>query len=77
LKQCCAVERAQVRSARARRNHTGLAIRAFFTVGKGPDLHRNKLGEAKVSITRDAIRAYLAKPTITLGATAQLLTWLT
>jgi len=26
--------------------------------------------EAKLSITRDAIRAYLAKPAFTLGATA-------
>ena len=30
LKQCCGVERAQVRSSRAQRNHIGLAIRAFL-----------------------------------------------
>jgi len=70
LKQYCAVERAQVRSARAQRNHIGLAIRAFVRLEK----HRIATGmswvEAKLSITRDAIRAYLAKPTFTLGATA-------
>ena len=30
LKPCCGVERAQVRSSRAQRNHIGLAIRAFL-----------------------------------------------
>ena len=30
LKQCCGVERAQVRAARAQRNHIGMAIRAFL-----------------------------------------------
>ncbi|MGV2827132.1 hypothetical protein ACLFKQ_04060 [Myxosarcina sp. GI1(2024)] len=29
LKQCCGVERAQVRSSRAQRNHIGLAITRF------------------------------------------------
>jgi putative transposase len=70
LKQYCAVERAQVRSARAQRNHIGLAIRAFVRLEK----HRIATGmswmEAKLSIIRDAIRAYLAKPSFTLGATA-------
>lgn len=59
-----------MRSARAQRNHIGLAIRAFVRLEK----HRIATGmswvEAKLSIIRDAIRAYLAKPTITLGATA-------
>ena len=30
LKQCCGVERCQARSARAQRNHIGMAIRAFL-----------------------------------------------
>lgn len=70
LKQFCAVERAQVRSARAQRNHIGLSIRAFLR------LERNRIRtgmswfEAKVSITRDAVRAYLANPQFTLTATA-------
>jgi hypothetical protein len=70
LKQCCGVERGQVRSARAQRNHIGLSIRAFLR------LERNRIAtgmswvEAKVSITRNAVRTYLAQPSFTLGATA-------
>lgn len=70
LKQHCGVERAQVRSARAQRNHIGLSIRAFVR------LERNRIHtgmswwEAKTSIVRDAVRAYLAAPRFTLGATA-------
>jgi hypothetical protein len=62
LKQCCGVERAQVRSSRAQRNHIGLAIRAFLRL----ELHWFATGvswyEAKAAIVRDAIRAYLAAP---------------
>jgi putative transposase len=64
------VERAQVRSARAQRNHIGLAIRAFVRLEKNRIAAGMSWVEAKVSITRDAVRAYLAKPTFTLGATA-------
>lgn len=70
LKQHCAVERAQVRSARAQRNHIGLAIRAFVRLER----HRIHTGiswyEAKTAIIRDAVRAYLAAPQICLEATA-------
>ena len=56
--------------ARAQRNHIGLAIRAFVRL----EMHRIATGmswvEAKLSIIRDAIRAYLANPTFTLGGTA-------
>jgi putative transposase len=62
LKQCCEVERAQVRAARAQRNHIGLAIRAFlrlehhfYTTGVG-------WYEAKARIIRGAVRAYIANP---------------
>src|ERR687893_3953 len=65
LKQCCGVERAQVRAARAQRNHIGLAIRAFLRL----EHHFYTTGvswyEAKLSITRDAVRAYLARPSFT------------
>lgn len=70
LKQHCGVERAQVRAARAQRNHIGLSIRAFLR------LERNRIHtgmswwEAKASIVRNAVRAYLANPSLTLGATA-------
>lgn len=60
LKQHCAVERSAVRSARAQRNHIGCAIRAFLRL----EHHRIRTGtswfEAKMSIIRPAIQAYLA-----------------
>lgn len=70
LKQCCAVERAQVRSARAQRNHIGLAIRAFVRLEKNRIATGISWTEAKIDITRDAVRLYLANPAYTLGATA-------
>src|SRR5262245_41302457 len=70
LKQHCGVERAQVRAARAQRNHIGCAIRAFVRL----EYHRFTTGvswfEAKFRIIRDAVRAYLAQPVYRLPATA-------
>ena len=46
LKQCCGVEQAQVRSARAQMNHIALSIRAFVRL----EVHRLQTGaEAKRS----------------------------
>jgi hypothetical protein len=62
LKQCCGVERAQVRSGVAQRNHIGLAIRAFLRL----EHHFFTTGvswyEAKARIVRDAVRSYIARP---------------
>jgi putative transposase len=70
LKQFCGVDQAQVRSARAQRNHIGMALRAFLRL----EYHRLLTGiswfTAKTDIIRDAVRAYLAHPLYTLGATA-------
>jgi len=70
IKQFCGIDRAQVRSARAQRNHLLLALRAFLRL----ELHRLLTGiswfEAKTDIIREAVRAYLAHPRYTLGATA-------
>ncbi len=70
LKQCCGVERAQVRASRAQRNHIGLAIRAFLRL----ELYWFATGiswyEAKLSIVRDAIRTYLSAPRYSLNPTA-------
>ena len=70
LKQCCGVERAQVHSSRAQRHHIGFAIRAFLRL----EMHWFTTGvswyEAKLRIIRDAVRSYLAAPTITLLPTA-------
>ena len=70
LKQECGVERAQVRAARAQRNHIGMAIRAFVRL----EWHRVRTGiawkMAKEGIIRQALRAYLARPWYTLPASA-------
>jgi putative transposase len=70
LKQCCNVERCQARSARAQRNHIGMAIRAFVRLS----WHFYTTGvswyEAKTSIVREAIRAYRSRPLYRLAPTA-------
>ncbi len=66
IKQCTEVERCQARSARAQRNHIGLALRAFLRL----EYHLFTTGvswaSAKAAIIRDAVRAYLAHPSIRL-----------
>ncbi len=70
IKQFCGVERAQVRAAKAQRNHIGLALRAFLRL----ESHCYHKGiswfEAKAKIVRDAVRAYIANPLYTLSPTA-------
>jgi putative transposase len=70
LKQCCGVERAQVRSAQAQKCHIVLSLRAFVRL----EAHRLQTGisgyAAKAGLIREAIRLYLRQPTITLEATA-------
>jgi len=65
-KQFTGVERCQVRAARGRRNHIGLAIRAFVRL----EWHRFTTGvswfAAKWGVVRDAVRKYLANPTYSL-----------
>jgi len=71
LKQHCGVERAQVRAAKAQRNHLGCAIRAFLRL----EQHRLVTGvswwAAKAAIIREAIRLYLAHPRYTLASTPE------
>ena len=70
LKQCCGVERAQMRSARAQRNHLRLCLQAFLRL----ETHRLQTGrswyEAKTSIIREAVRHYIAHPLYHLPSTA-------
>ncbi len=70
IKQCCGIERAQVRAARAQRNHIGLALRAFLRL----ESHCYNTGvswfEAKTSIIREAVRNYVANPLYLLTPTA-------
>ena len=70
LKQCCGIERAQVRSAKAQKCHILLSLRAFVRL----EAHRLQTGisgyAAKANLIREAIRLYLQKPTIQLEPTA-------
>ena len=70
LKQCCGVERAQVRGAAAQKCHIVLSLRAFVRL----EAHRLRTGmsgyAAKAGLIREAIRLYLRQPSITLEATA-------
>ena len=70
LKQCCGVERAQVRSAAAQKCHIVLSLRAFVRL----EAHRLQTGisgyAAKANLVREAMRLYLQKPTIQLEPTA-------
>jgi hypothetical protein len=66
IKQHAEAEGCQARSEKAQRNHIGLALRAFLRL----EWHLFSTGiswaEAKTSIIRDAVRAYLAHPWIRL-----------
>ena len=70
LKQCCGVERCQARTERAQRNHILFAIRAFLRL----EWQRVETGrswyESKKRLIREAMRAYRARPTLTLPTTA-------
>ena len=70
LKQFTGVERARYRLAKAQRNHIGLAIRAFVRLELGRIRTARSLFEQKQAIIRDALRAYLLQPHITLSPTA-------
>jgi len=69
LKQHTEVERCQARLARSQRNHIGCAIRAFVRL----EWHRFTTGiswfEAKWSVIREAVRAFLAEPRYRLPET--------
>ena len=70
LKQHCGVDKSQVRYTRAVRNHIGCAMGVFVRL----EWHRFTTGvswfAAKFRIVRDAVRAYLAKPTLESPKTA-------
>lgn len=70
LKQQCLIERAQCRRLRPVLNHIGLCIRAFVRLESHCYRERISWIEAKTSIIRDAVRAYLANPRYLLIPTA-------
>lgn len=70
IKQGCGVERAQVRTARAQRNHIGWCLRAFLRLEQHCYYTGISWFEAKTAIIRSAVRAYLANPLYRLHAIA-------
>ena len=70
IKQFCLIERAQCRRRRPWQNHINLCLRAFLRI----ESHCYHKGiswfEAKTSIIRAAVRAYLANPLYSLIPTA-------
>jgi hypothetical protein len=70
IKQCCLIERAQVRSRRAWRNHIGLCRRAFLRLESHCGHRGISWFEAKTSIMRAAVRDYIANPISSLIPTA-------
>lgn len=61
IKQFCGIERCQARSAIAQRNHIELALRAFLRLEFHAFVRGISWFEAKTSIIREAVRAYLAE----------------
>jgi putative transposase len=70
LKQQCLIERAQCRRLRPVLNHIGLCIRAFVRIESHSFRERISWIQAKTSIIRDAVRAYLSNPRYLLLPTA-------
>jgi hypothetical protein len=70
LKQQCLIERAQCRRWRPVLNHIGLCIRAFVRLESHCSREKVSWIEAKTSIIRDAVRAYLSNPRYLLLPTA-------
>ena len=68
IKQLVGVERCIARKAVAQRNHIGLALRAFLRIERHCFSTGISWFEAKASIIRQAVRAYLAQPIYTLTA---------
>ena len=70
IKRFVGVEGCFAGKAVAQRNHIGLALRAFLRIERPCFSTGISWFAAKVSIIRDAVRAYLAKPIYTLNPTA-------
>lgn len=68
IKQFVGIGRCFARKAVARRNHIGLALRTFLCIERDCFSKGISWFDAKGSIIRQAVSAYLAKPIYTLTA---------
>jgi len=69
IKQCCGIERSQVRKATKQLGHITLSLRAFLRL-ELKRLTGTSWYESKLFLIREAVRAYLTNPTITLASSA-------
>jgi hypothetical protein len=67
IKQCCGIEKAQVRSATAQRHHVGLALRAFLRLERVAFVSGASWYDLKTAIIRRAVAVYLAHPLYSLS----------
>jgi hypothetical protein len=67
IKQCCGIEKAQVRSAVAQRNHISLALRAFLRLERVAFVSGSSWYALKTEIIRRAVTVYLAQPLYSLS----------
>lgn len=70
LKQCCNIERFQLRKEQKIRAHLQFSIRAFLRLERYRGKKIISWYNAKAAILRDAIKKYLACPTYVLPSTA-------
>lgn len=70
IKQYCLIERSQARRRRPWQNHILLCLRAFLRLESHSFREKVSWHEAKISIIRDAVRAYLTNPRYLLTPTA-------
>ncbi len=68
LKQCCGVERSQVREAIKQLAHIALSLRSFLRLELERVRHGVSWYESKISVIRGAISSYLVSPVLTLAS---------
>ena len=67
IKQCCGVERSQVRKAVKQLAHIALSLRTFLRLEIERVRHGVSWYESKISVIREAVSSYLANPLLGLA----------
>jgi hypothetical protein len=68
IKQCCGVERSQVRNAVKQLAHIALSLRTFLRLEIERVRHGVSWYESKISVIREAVSSYLASPLLGLAS---------
>ncbi len=68
IKQCCGVERSQVRGALKQLAHISLSLRAFLRLEAERLRRGTSWYESKISVIRGAVGDYLARPVLSLAS---------